>query len=123
MGRFLLYAVLGPVLAGGLMYLMALSGGIDPLAPEVRTIALVSLLAALYVGLRLAMVVRSYQRQREANKRAAGDTSGDREDADAPRRNAFSRWGRDSRLDARMEARRERLRRAKAQGRLKDDAD
>ena len=123
MGRFILYASIGTVLAVGLMYLMATSGGLDPLAPEVRMIAWLSLLAAVYVGIRLAMVVRSYERKREAQQDNPADTFDEPPAESVRRRNAFSRWGRDSRLDARLNERRERVRRARAKGKLSDEAD
>ena len=123
MGRFILYASIGTVLAAGLMYLMATSGGLDPLAPEVRMIAWLSLLAAVYVGIRLAMVVRSYERKRDAKQDNPADTFDEPPAESAPRRNAFSRWGRDSRLDARLNERRERVRRARSEGKLSDEAD
>jgi len=86
-------------------YGLFIQNGINPLAPEVRTIMLVSLAVAAYVGLRLAMLVRGFE-QRAAERRTRGEET-------ASQTGAFSRWGRSSSLDARLEARRERLRRAR----------
>lgn len=117
MPRFLLYSVGFSILAAGLMYAMAVSAGLDPLAPQVRTISLLSLLAAAYVGIRGAMVLRGFERRRQA--RAEAEAFG--EDSKVKKRSAFSRWGRNSALDARMEARRERLRRAQEKQEKSDE--
>lgn len=107
MPRFILLMVCGAGVAGALLYAMATGYGIDPLAPEVRTFALVSLAVALYVGLRFAMIVSKVLRRREARQQAA-------EDGVALPESRFKRWGRDPELDARMAARRARVEAAKA---------
>lgn len=102
MMRFALYSIGFTLLALGLGYGLFVQNGIDPLAPEVRTIMLLSLAVAVYIGMRLTMLVRAFERRRS-------DQSGDGDDA---RRSAFGRWGRSAALDARLDVRRERLRKA-----------
>lgn len=108
--RFAIYSIVLTALAAGAGYALFVQNGIDPLAPEVRTIMLLSILAALYVGIRLTSVIRAFERRGEA-RAASGE---------APKRSAFNRWGRSSSLDARMEARRERVRQAR-EAASKDD--
>ncbi len=107
MTRFILYALVATLITLGLMYAAAWQAGIDPLSPTVRTLASVSALAAVYVGVRVAMVVR----QIGTRGVRAGETSAGAKDE--KRRSAFSRWGRSDKLDARMRAREERVRRAR----------
>ncbi len=103
MTRFIFYAIAGFAVAGAIMYVMARQMGLDPFAPNVRTISSLSLVAAAYVGIRIAMIVRALER------RGKGEHG-----ADARRGpSTFQKWGRNSELDARMQARRERVRRAR----------
>ncbi|MEM7767257.1 MAG: hypothetical protein AAF253_07190 [Pseudomonadota bacterium] len=103
--RFALYMAGFSAVALGLGYALFVQNGIDPLAPEVRTIMLISLAVAGYIGLRLTLLVRGIER-----RASEAVDEGDGEDR---RRSAFSRWGRSSALDARMDVRRERVRRAR----------
>ncbi len=103
--RFSLIALTSTLVVVAAITGAMVSQGVDPLAPQVRTIALVSLAAAVYVGLRVAMV---------ANRMLASrDDAGDEGGSTRRRRSAFARWGRSDTLDARMEARRERVARAR----------
>ncbi|MEO0466182.1 MAG: hypothetical protein AAF216_06540 [Pseudomonadota bacterium] len=107
--RLILLTLPCTLIAAGLMYAMAAMNGIDPLAPEVRTIAWVTLLAATYVGFRIAMVINRYlNRSTEAEDNGAGPSTRGKAGA------SFKGWGRSSSLDARMEARRRRVEAAKA---------
>lgn len=109
MPRFILLMVCGALVASGLMYAMAVSYGIDPLAPEVRTFALVSLAVAAYVGLRFAMIISKVLRRRAERRQAEADGVPMRE-------SRFKRWGRNPELDARMAARRARVEAAQQRG-------
>lgn len=105
--RLAFYTLGLAAIAAALGYALFTQYGIDPLAPEVRTIMLLSLLVAGYIGLRVALVIRAFE-QRHADRNGTGDDS-----RPGRKRSAFNRWGRSSSLDARLEARRERLRRAR----------
>lgn len=104
--RFSLIALTATLVVVAAIAGAMVSQGVDPLAPEVRTIALVSLAAAFYVGLRVAMVANRMFASREE--------AGEEGETPRKRRSAFARWGRSDALDARMEARRQRVARAKA---------
>jgi len=109
MSRLILIAIPCTLVTAGLMYAMAAFNGLDPLAPEVRTIAWVSLLVAAYVGFRLAMVINRYLKKRE------GDDMSNTGGASAAKAGAaFKSWGRSSSLDARMAQRRRRVEAARA---------
>ncbi len=103
MTRFILYAFLGFVAGAGILYVMAVQAGLDPFAANIRTLSFLALVVALYFGIRVAMVVRNLER-RKGDQPKSGDKTA---------RSAFRSLGRDSKLDARMEARRERVRRAR----------
>jgi len=109
MPRLILIAIPCTLLTAGLMYAMAAFNGLDPLAPEVRTIAWVSLLVAAYLGFRLAMVINRYLKKREGD-----DTSIAASASAAKAGAAFKSWGRSSSLDARMAERRRRVEAARA---------
>lgn len=110
MSRLILIVIPCTLVTAGLMYAMAAFNGLDPLAPEVRTIAWVSLLVAAYVGFRLAMVINRYLKKREGGETASPDGGASAAKAGA----AFKSWGRSSSLDARMAERRRRVEAARA---------
>jgi len=103
MTRFILYAALGFLAGAGILYVMAVQAGLEPFAPNIRTLSFLALLVAAYFGVRVALLIRSLERRkgREANGKTRKSGS------------AFRNWGRDRELDARLQARRDRLRRAK----------
>lgn len=103
MTRFIVYALLGSLVGAGILYVMAVQAGLDPFAANIRTLSFLALAVAVYFGIRVAMVVRGLERRRQGD-----DTGRERSSV-----SAFRNWGRDSKLDAKMEARRERVRRAK----------
>lgn len=89
-----------------LAYGLFVQNGIDPLAPEMWLYALLGVVVALYVAMRLTLLLRWYL------KRTGRDGDTDEEATGSKPRSAWSRWGRSAALDARLDARRERLRRA-----------
>ena len=107
MTRFIFYAIAGFAVAGAIMYVMARQMGLDPFAPNVRTLSSLALVVAVYVGIRIAMIVRALERRSDRSGEAAGKRDGRRGPS------TFRKWGRNSELDARMEARRERVKRAR----------
>ena len=103
MARFLLIFLAASTVFAAAIYSIVQMQGVDLLSPQVRTIGLAALATALYAGLRVAMFTNKFLSRRND------------EDPGAPRRpSAFRQWGRSASLDARLEARRQRVEAAKA---------
>lgn len=111
MTRFILYAILGFLAGAGMLYVMAVQAGLDPFAANIRTLSYLALVVALYFGIRMAMVIRSLERRKDDRSEGQGGKAARGSEKTA--RSAFRSLGRDSKLDARMQARRDRVRRAR----------
>ena len=101
MTRYLLYGVLGLTLSLGIAYAMALQYGLNPFDSALTLYWVVIVLVGLYVTLRIAMILEK-RRSGQARKGDDASRSGGRRATAKPKDG----------LDARMEARRERVRRA-----------
>lgn len=111
MPKFIALFIVITLIAGGLIYSVALGQGLDLFDPQFRMIGLLGLVTTLYAGLRISLFL---------NKVVFPDRSG--EDEGAPKkRSAFERWGRSEALDARMDARRARVAAARARQAESDD--
>ncbi len=106
MTRFIAIFLAASLIVGAAIYGLARLQGLDLLDPQVRTIAGLAVLTALYVGLRVAMVVRRLLARREVDDSADGMPPGR---SPSKKKSAFSRWGRSATLDARLAARQARL--------------
>ena len=106
MARFIPLFLVCSLVVGAAIYGIALSQGLDLLDEQVRTIAGLAVVTALYAGLRIAMVIRKLLARRDADTDDAA--------AGSKPKSAFARWGRSSSLDARLAARQARLDAARA---------
>lgn len=106
MARFIAIFLAASLLVGAAIYGIARLQGLDLFSPQVRTIAGLAVVTALYVGLRVAMVVRRLLARRAEDDSADGSPSGK---ALPKKKSGFSRWGRSATLDARLAARQARL--------------
>jgi len=114
--RTLAYTLAGAALILAGLAWAAQTNGIDPFSPDVRMIAILSVAATLYFSLRVTTSLRGMLARRDSQPSASGSEA-------KTRRGLFRRWGRSDALDARLDARRERLRRAREAGKLDDRAD
>jgi hypothetical protein len=114
--RTLAYTLAGAALLLASLAWAAHANGIDPRSPDVRMIVILSVAATLYFSLRVTTSLRGLLAGRARRK-------GESELEPDKKRGLFHRWGRSDALDARFEARRERLRQARAAGKLDDPGD
>lgn len=105
---FVLLAIALFILCAGLVVLTAYAQGADPLHPRSRHIWLVSLIAAFYAAIRIAMILDSVMSWRERL-----------ETDDAPRMFGFLKKT-DHAIDKRMAERRARVAAAKDKSELTD---
>ncbi len=117
MGRIFAYTTAGTIVGLAILYASFRQAGIDLLSPQVRMTALLCVVTAFYVSLRLSMLANRFL-ERRADAREAAETGVDAKgrgaEGSTPRANPFRRWGRSSALDARMAERRARVARARA---------
>lgn len=113
MGRIFAYTTAGTIIGLAVLYVSFRQAGIDLLSPAARTTALLCVVTAFYVSLRVSMLVSRFL-ERRADQRNDGGSDGRGTPGEARRANPFSRWGRSSALDSRMAERRARVARAKA---------
>lgn len=99
--RYLYYAVVGLVAAFALAYGIALQYGMDPFASEMAVYWAVIAMTGVYVSVRIAMIL---ERRKSAQNRRPDDLR--------PSSRRRSPPPKDS-IQARMDARRERVRKAK----------
>ena len=110
MARFIAIFLAASLIVGAAIYGLARLQGLDLLAPQVRTIAGLAVVTALYVGLRVAMVARRWLARSELNEEAGASQDGASSLGNRPKKkSSFSRWGRSATLDARLAARQARL--------------
>jgi len=106
MARFIVFFLIGTALVAALIIGLFRAQGIDIFAPEVRTIAALGVVVAVYAGVRIAMIAMRYLDAR-------AQSGGDEGQEGGRKRSAFYNWGRSAQLDARLDARRARLARSK----------
>ncbi len=100
--RYLYYAMIGLVVAFGLAYGIAIQYGLDPFASELALYWAVISMTGVYVSVRIAMIL---ERRKKAQDRRPDDLrlSSRRRRSPPP----------EDSIQARMDARRERVRKAK----------